>query len=81
MTHQFKTTIQYQAVASQNLYLAVRTGFISQGTSLNQWCIAHGVNRQTAERALAGLRHSARSRALVDEILAAALPKSVRRNG
>jgi hypothetical protein len=51
----------------------VRAGFIAKGTTLNAWCIANGVNRQTAEKSLKGQRESKRSRELRDLLVSAAL--------
>jgi lambda repressor-like predicted transcriptional regulator len=39
---------------SPELYAQVRAGFVKQGTSLNQWCIAHGIHRQSARKVLLG---------------------------
>jgi hypothetical protein len=36
-------------------YQQVRAALISNGTSLNEWCIQNGVNRQLAYRALKGM--------------------------
>lgn len=72
--NKLSTTLELTFVASPNLYHAVRAGFVNQGTSLNKWCIARGINRQTAEKALKGDRHSKMSRALLAELLGAALP-------
>ena len=45
-------------IGSQETYLAVRAALVSRGTTLNSWCKANGLNRQTVEKALKGLRHS-----------------------
>lgn len=39
---------------SPDLYATVRAGFVRQGTTLNQWCIAHGLKRQSARKVLLG---------------------------
>lgn len=39
---------------SPALYAQVRAGFVKQGTSLNQWCIAHSLHRQSARKLLLG---------------------------
>jgi hypothetical protein len=70
--HQFCYTITYEIVGSTDLYKAVRAGFINQGTSLNKWCIAKGLNRQTVEKALRGERRSRLSRAVLSDAVSAA---------
>ncbi|MBE2293977.1 MAG: hypothetical protein IAF00_03470 [Phycisphaerales bacterium] len=35
-------------------FLKVRAGFVRQGTSLRQWCLANGIKRQNARKALLG---------------------------
>lgn len=61
-------------IGSPNLYLLVRAGFVNQGTTLNKWCIARGINRQTAEKALKGISTSRKSLALIEVLVAEALP-------
>jgi hypothetical protein len=39
---------------SPALYAMVRAGFVRQGASLNRWCIARGISRQNARKALLG---------------------------
>lgn len=39
---------------SPTLYAHVRAGFVRQGTTLNQWCIANGIHRQSARAVLLG---------------------------
>lgn len=39
---------------SPDLYAQVRAGFVRQGTTLNKWCIAHGIHRQSARKVLLG---------------------------
>ena len=39
---------------SPDLYAKVRAGFVRQGTTLNKWCIAHGLPRQNARAVLLG---------------------------
>lgn len=74
MKHQISATIEYTVAGSPSLYNIVRAGFVAQGTTLNSWCIAQGINRQTAEKALRGDRHGPKSRAVLEQLLAAALP-------
>ena len=38
-----------------DLYHHVRQGFVGQRSSLNRWCITHGITRQLAEAALKGM--------------------------
>jgi hypothetical protein len=42
-------------MSDKQLYASVRAGFISQHTSLNKWCRAHGIHRQNARDALLGI--------------------------
>jgi hypothetical protein len=77
--HLFKNTLTVAVIGSPDLYNAVRAGFINQGTSLNAWCIAKGINRQTAEKALKGISTSRQSLSLTDTLVDAALPKRDRR--
>lgn len=39
---------------SPDLYAQVRAGFVRQGTTLNKWCIANGIHRQSARKVLLG---------------------------
>ena len=74
--HQLSRRFELSLIGSPNLYLLVRAGFVNQGTSLNEWCIARGVNRQTAEKALKGMTRSGRALDLVQEMVVAACPES-----
>jgi hypothetical protein len=56
----------------RDLYYLVRQGFVGQRTSLNRWCITHGVTRQLAEAALKGMYDGPKSRALRARIIEAA---------
>lgn len=60
MLHQIKRDIPLSVavVGSNETYLAVRAAFVARGTTLNAWCKANGLNRQTVEKALKGHRHS-----------------------
>ena len=71
--HHIERNISLSVVPSDDLYRMVRAGFIAKGTTLNAWCIANGVNRQTAEKSLKGQRESKRSRELRDLLVSAAL--------
>lgn len=71
--HRIKRALPVAIIGSTDLYRAVRAGFVAQGTTLNQWCIARGVNRQTVDKALKGQRFSKRSRALIDDAIKDAL--------
>ncbi|RYB02041.1 hypothetical protein D3272_23020 [Lichenibacterium ramalinae] len=71
--HQLQRTLPVAIIASDDLYRVVRGALVTQGTTLNAWCNAKGVNRQTVEKALKGLRHSRKSRALVDQLIAETL--------
>lgn len=70
MLHQIKRSIPLSvAVAgSEETYLAVRSALVARGTTLNAWCKANSLNRQTVEKALKGLRHS-RNGALIRQKL------------
>lgn len=59
MLHQIRHNIPVAFTASDDLYRAVRAALVARGSSLNAWCKAAGVNRQTVEKALKGERHSA----------------------
>ena len=72
LKHTFELTI----LGSTDVYLMVRAGFVNQGTTLNRWCIAKGINRQTAEKALKGLSTSRAALALVQQALADATQKT-----
>lgn len=73
--HQIRHIAELTVVPSEDLYLTVRAAFIAQGTTLNAWCIANGVNRQTAAKALKGQRHGKLSRALRDRLIEAAFQR------
>lgn len=67
--HRIKRALPVAIIGSTVLYRAVRAGFVAQGTTLNKWCIARGVNRQTVDKALKGGRYSKRSLALIEEVI------------
>ncbi len=58
-------TITLTITGSPDLYCVVRAGFVSKGLSLNKWCNANGVNRQTAEKSLKGETNSHNARELI----------------
>lgn len=70
--HKIQYSVTFTITGSPELYHAVRAGFVNQGTSLNRWCIANGINRQTAEKALRGERRGGASFQLLNQLLAAA---------
>jgi hypothetical protein len=72
--HRLKNIPTRVIIGSQELYLEVRGGFVASGTSLNRWCIANKVNRQTAERALRGQSTTRSAIRLVERIVSDALP-------
>lgn len=57
-------------IGSQETYLAVRAALVARGTTLNAWCKANGLNRQTVEKALKGLRHSKNGAQIKERIVA-----------
>jgi hypothetical protein len=73
---QISHNIRLTVAPSEDLYLMVRAGFVAQGTTLNAWCIANALNRQTVERSLRGYRNGMRSHLLRERVVAAALQKA-----
>ena len=71
MLHQLKhpNPLPVAVIGSENTYLAVRAALVARGTTLNAWCKAHHINRQTAEKALKGLRHSRNGAALRERLV------------
>lgn len=63
--HQLRPTLPTKVSGSRDLYLAVRAAFILRGTTLNEWCKANGLNRQTVEKALKGERYGRRAEAIL----------------
>lgn len=55
-----------------DLYAQVRAGFVSQGTSLNRWCLVNQITRQHAAMALLGGWRGPAAQALLSRILTAA---------
>lgn len=54
-----------------DLYLSVRAGFVTQGTSLTRWCKARGVNASNARAALAGAWNGPKGTKLRQELMEA----------
>ena len=57
------------------LYHAIRAALVARNSSLHAWCKAAGVNRQTAEKALKGERHSLRAEQLRQRLLGELFPE------
>jgi len=57
MLHQIRHNLTLSFDGSDELYKAVRTALVANGTSLNAWCKANGLNRQTVTYALRGQRN------------------------
>ena len=74
--NQIRHTLPVQIVGSSDLYNMVRAALIAQGTNLNQWCKARGLNRQTVDKALKGERIGRRSQAIRDQITAELFPEA-----
>ena len=53
------------------LYLCVRAGFVTQGTSLTSWCKQRGVNASNARAALAGAWNGPKGKRLRKDLLEA----------
>ena len=66
-------TLPLTISGSHDLYHMVRAALVARNSSLNAWCKSASVNRQTAEKALKGERHSRRAaelrQRLIDELL------------
>lgn len=58
-------------VPNQELYLQVRAGFITQGTTLTAWCREREVNPTNAKSALAGVWNGPKGKALRSELIEA----------
>lgn len=71
--HQIRHTITLAIPASDELDRAVRAALVAKGTTLNAWCTANGVARQTVDKALKGQRRSKLSQQLVKRLLSEAL--------
>lgn len=63
-----------KVIGSDDLYNMVRAALIARGTSLNQWCKANRINRQTVDKALKGQRIGRRSQAIRDKLVAELFP-------
>lgn len=71
--HHIRHTLPLTIAASSELDRAVRAAFVANGTTLNAWCTANGVTRQTVDKALKGQRHSKRSKEIIARLLEEAL--------
>jgi len=58
-------------IPSQKLYLEVRAGFVTQGTTLTGWCRQHEVNPTNARAALAGIWNGPKGKKLRAELIKA----------
>jgi hypothetical protein len=74
MLHQIRHTLPVEFSGSDSLYNAARAALVARGSSLNAWCKANGINRQTAEKALRGIRHGRRSLDLRRQIVTELFP-------
>lgn len=54
-----------------DLFLQVRASFVSQGTSLNAWCLANDIHPSNARQCLTGAWNGPKGRQLRKRILAA----------
>lgn len=71
-----------KSATEQPLLLQVRMAFMAQGTSLHRWCIAEGVDRSYAAKAVTGAYTFPAAKLLRNRILAACgipAPKATRR--
>lgn len=55
--------------SGQELYLAVRTGFVGQGSSLTAWCRENGINPTSARSVLIGTWNGPKGMALRSRII------------
>jgi hypothetical protein len=69
MMHQIMSTLPTTVAGSEALYLTVRATLVTRGSSLNAWCKAQRLNRQTVEKALRGQREGRRALALRERIV------------
>lgn len=54
-----------------DLYLTVRAGFVTQGTSLTSWCKGRGISASNARAALAGAWNGPKGTKLREDLLEA----------
>lgn len=73
--HHIRLSLPVSIMPSENLYIAVRTALIAKGTTLNAWCKANRVTRQTMEKALKGQREGRRSRELRERLINELFPR------
>jgi hypothetical protein len=76
--NQIRHSIPVQIPGSADLYNMVRAALIARGTNLNRWCKAHGINRQTVDKALKGHRIGRKPQAIRDQLVAECFPQADR---
>ena len=54
MTSDIQFYTETDKATGQKLYVTVRAGLIARGSSLNQWCEAHGYHHSNVRKALLG---------------------------
>jgi hypothetical protein len=74
--HQIRHHLSVKIVGGADLYNMVRAALIARDTNLNQWCKAHGINRQTVDKALKGQCIGRRAQAIRDQLVAELFPES-----
>lgn len=72
--HLIQRRFALAVVGSADLYKIVRAALVANGSSLNEWCKANGINRQTAEKALKGERHSKTAEEIRSRLVAELFP-------
>lgn len=60
----------------KDLYSTIRGALVIQGTSLNEWCKANDLRRQSVEKVLKGDRRGKKADALRERVIAAVLGTS-----
>ena len=56
-------------MTNEQLYTAIRAGFVSKGTSLNKWCKQNGYHRQNAYAAVMGIWKGEKATQFLDLLL------------
>lgn len=70
--------IQHDSLSAYEAeYRRVRAALVADGTTLNAWLLAKGINRQTAYQALKGQSHGPKARAIRAMILRAVLAQAM----
>lgn len=72
--HNIKRSIPVTFSPGPDLYLTIRGVLITQGTSLNEWCTANGLRRQSVEKVLKGTWRGRKADELRERVTAAVLP-------